>query len=69
MSNALAIAYGEDYEAKIRAEAGPDPGKRAKSKHQISSLYHQAKLAEIELAEKKTQSMKTIKQTRGKYGW
>lgn len=69
VNDAIKIAYGENYEAKIRAEAGPDPGKRAKSKHQISSLYHQAKLAEVEMAEQRAQSMKTVKETRSKYGW
>ena len=37
-------ALGADYELKLRSEAGPMPGKLAKRKHQISSLYHHAKI-------------------------
>ena len=37
-------ALGSDYELQLRSEAGPMPGKLAKRKHQISSLYHHAKI-------------------------
>ena len=37
-------ALGNDYEMQLRSEAGPMPGKLAKRKHQISSLYHHAKI-------------------------
>ena len=37
-------ALGADYEMQLRSEAGPMPGKLAKRKHQISSLYHHAKI-------------------------
>lgn len=37
-------ALGSDYELQLRSEAGPQPGKLAKRKHQISSLYHHAKI-------------------------
>lgn len=45
-------ALGSDYEARLRKEAGPDPGKMAKRKHQIGSLYHQAKAQELEQLER-----------------
>ena len=38
-------ALGTDYEQQLRKEAGPMPGKLSKRKHQIGSLFHQAKLA------------------------
>ena len=37
-------AIGADYEMQLRSEAGPMPAKLAKRKHQISSLYHHAKI-------------------------
>jgi hypothetical protein len=47
-------ALGADYEGRLRAEAGRvgDVSKRAKSKHQLSSLYVQAKEMELEQLEK-----------------
>lgn len=42
--NATRTAFGADYEQRIRAEAGDEPEKKAKRKHQIHSLYHQAKM-------------------------
>ena len=41
---ATRTAFGADYEANLRMEAGPNPEKLARRKHQISSLYHQAKM-------------------------
>ena len=43
-ANATRTAFGADYEARIRSEAGAKPDKTARRKHQISSLYHAAKL-------------------------
>ena len=43
-ANAARSAFGPDYEARLRQEAGPQPEKLARRKHQISSLYHQAKM-------------------------
>ena len=37
-------ALGAEYELQLRSEAGPAPAKLAKRKHQISSLYHHAKI-------------------------
>lgn len=42
--NATRTAFGPDYEARLRAEAGAAPDKVSKRKHQISSLYHAAKM-------------------------
>ena len=40
-----------DYESRLRREAGPAPGGKAKRKHQIGSLYHAAKMKELEMME------------------
>lgn len=42
--NATRTAFGADYEARLRAEAGAAPDKVSRRKHQISSLYHAAKM-------------------------
>lgn len=42
--NATRTAFGADYEAKLRMEAGAAPDKLSRRKHQISSLYHTAKM-------------------------
>ena len=42
--NATRTAFGADYEAKLRSEAGAAPDKLSRRKHQISSLYHTAKM-------------------------
>ncbi|CAL5222966.1 g5407 [Coccomyxa viridis] len=67
--NATRTAFGADYEANLRMEAGPNPEKLARRKHQISSLYHQAKMKELELLESKSQGIKTKAETQAKYGW
>ena len=43
-ANATRTAFGNDYEVRLRSEAGAKPDKMARRKHQISSLYHAAKL-------------------------
>ncbi len=43
-ANAARTAFGADYEAKLRQEAGALPDKLARRKHQISSLFYQAKM-------------------------
>lgn len=43
-ANAARTAFGADYEARLRAEAGAQPDKLSRRKHQISSLFHQAKM-------------------------
>ena len=40
----MRTALGADYEAQLRSAAGPQPDKMARRKHQISSLFHQAKM-------------------------
>lgn len=62
-------ALGAGYEARLRREAGPDPSKLARRKHQIGSLYHSAKLQELEALEKRTSGMKSKAETQRKYGW
>ncbi|KAL4435571.1 hypothetical protein ABPG77_002534 [Micractinium sp. CCAP 211/92] len=67
--NALRNAFGSDYEAKLRQEAGPDPTKLAKRRHQIGSLYHYAKQKELEQLEQRAQGSKSKAETQRKYGW
>ena len=43
-ANATRTAFGNDYESRLRSEAGAKPEKNARRKHQISSLYHAAKI-------------------------
>ena len=43
-ANAARTAFGADYEQRLRNEAGSAPDKLSRRKHQISSLYHQAKI-------------------------
>ena len=43
-ANAARTAFGADYEQRLRSEAGSAPDKLSRRKHQISSLYHQAKI-------------------------
>lgn len=45
------------------------PSKVQKRKHQINSLAYSAAERELELMEKKGQSLKTKAQTQAKYGW
>ena len=51
------------------AAPGPDPGKLAKRRHQISSLYHYAKQKELEQLEVRGTGVKTKAETHRKYGW
>ena len=41
----------------------------AKRKHQIGTLFHAAKLKELEILEGKAAGMKSKAETQGKYGW
>ena len=66
-TTAIKIAMGADYQAKIRTEAGSVSGKE-KSRNQITSLMHQAKLNEVELMVGRTQGRSKFEQGK-KYGW
>ncbi|PSC67444.1 proline-rich PRCC [Micractinium conductrix] len=66
---ALRNAFGADYEARLRQEAGSDPNKLAKRRHQIGSLYHYAKQKELEQLEMRAAGSKTKAETQRKYGW
>eukprot|EP00854_Cymbomonas_tetramitiformis_P001212 gene1212-1789_t len=52
-------AFGPQYQQELIKQAGPKPDKLAKRKHQIGSLYYEAKAKELEM----------MAQTHGKYGW
>jgi len=63
------MAFGPEYEAKLRAEAGMKPSDTARRKHQIGSLLHDAKMREIEMLEGRLTAMKTKRETQARYGW
>lgn len=62
-------AFGPQYQQELMKQAGPKPDKLAKRKHQIGSLYYEAKAKELEMMESKSKGMKSKAQTHGKYGW
>ena len=47
----------------------PRPEQTTKRKHQITSLYYEAKQRELSIKENRAQGMKTRKETQAKYGW
>jgi len=60
----------EEYEQALREQAGKNmPSQVSKRKHQIDSLYHASKLAELELLRTKATATKNKKRTEGRYGW
>lgn len=66
----MRAALGTDYAAKLRAQAAPHQGsKLARSKHQIGTLFANAKLRELEVLENRASGMKSKAETAGKYGW
>lgn len=55
---------------QLRSQAtGHQGNKLARNKHQIGTLYYNAKMNEIDLLEGKANSMKTKAETQAKYGW
>jgi proline-rich protein PRCC len=66
---AAAAAAGAAAARRAAAAAGDGPGKVAKRKHQITSLFHQARLAEAEYAAGTGRGAKTKAETQAKYGW
>lgn len=63
-------ALGAEYEMQLRASAKPFTGNKvARRKHQIGTLYHNAKMRELDILEGKAQTMKNKAETQGKYGW
>eukprot|EP00240_Pyramimonas_obovata_P003711 CAMPEP_0118929754 /NCGR_PEP_ID=MMETSP1169-20130426/6663_1 /TAXON_ID=36882 /ORGANISM="Pyramimonas obovata, Strain CCMP722" /LENGTH=350 /DNA_ID=CAMNT_0006872003 /DNA_START=172 /DNA_END=1224 /DNA_ORIENTATION=- len=65
----VATAFGPQYAAKLKKEAGAKPDQLLRRKHQIGSLYYDAKVRELEMFENKSKGMKSRSQTQGKYGW
>lgn len=56
--------------AAMRMEAAPHEGnKMAKRKHQIGTLFFNAKMKELEILEGKATALKTKNETARKYGW
>jgi len=69
-SNPIRDAMGEGYEEKLRREAtGKGVSQVARSKHQIGSLYQASKKQELEILANRAKSMKSKRETQGKYGW
>mmetsp|Transcript_462 Transcript_462/g.1192 ORF Transcript_462/g.1192 Transcript_462/m.1192 type:complete len:432 (+) Transcript_462:136-1431(+) len=63
-------ALGPEYAAKLRNEAKPFEGDRlSKRKHQIGTLFYNAKMKELEIMEGKAHGMAQKGQTAAKYGW
>ncbi|MEW5299795.1 MAG: hypothetical protein WDW36_002773 [Sanguina aurantia] len=63
-------AIGPEYAAKQRAAAKAFEGdKLAKRKHQIGTLFHHSKMAELDNMEKRGHGTKTKGETQAKYGW
>ena len=69
MTSGTGKAFGADYAAKLKAEAGDKPESQLRRKHQIGALFYDAKLRELEMFENKSKGMKSRSQTQGKYGW
>jgi len=67
--NAVQKAFGPQYAAELKRQAGAKPDAKLRRKHQIGSLYHDAKVRELDLFENKASGMKTRTETQGKYGW
>jgi proline-rich protein PRCC len=66
----MRAALGTEYAGQLRAQAAPHVGSRlARSKHQIGTLYANAKLKEVEMFENRARGMKSKAETAGKYGW
>lgn len=70
-ADGIRAALGPDYEGKLRVDAAKVGGvsKMARRRHQLSSLYVQAKEQELEQLEKRATGMKTKAETQRKYGW
>eukprot|EP00775_Hariotina_reticulata_P005355 gene5355-5591_t len=66
----MRAALGTEYAGQLRAQAAPHVGSRlARSKHQIGTLYANAKVKELEMFENRARGMKSKAETAGKYGW
>ncbi|CAG9461768.1 unnamed protein product [Pedinophyceae sp. YPF-701] len=65
----LRDVMGTDYHKKVRVEAGEAPTKMEKRKHQIRSLYHSAKMAELEMLDQSAGGAAKKATTARKYGW
>ena len=68
---AVRSALGSEHAKQLQAAtAGKhEPSKRQKQRHQINSLYHQAKVTELQDMERKLQGNKSKAETAAKYGW
>ncbi|KAF5843841.1 hypothetical protein DUNSADRAFT_5078 [Dunaliella salina] len=63
-------ALGPEYAAKLRSDAKPFEGDRlSKRKHQIGTLFYNAKMKELEIMEGKAHGMAQKGATAAKYGW
>merc|ERR1712224_778785 len=67
--NAVDTISVEKNRQKNCSLVGINPSKTAKRKHQISSLYYQAQLMDVELYNRNSRSMSAKMNTAMKYGW
>lgn len=68
-ANAATNAFGPQYQAELRREAGEKGTKNARRKHQIGTLYHNMKMAEVEAVQAGSKTFKSKAETAAKYGW
>lgn len=66
LSGGVKAALGE---AAARASDAPEPGKMAKRKHQIGTLYQRAKVQELDDLQKQAQGARNRAEAKRKYGW
>jgi proline-rich protein PRCC len=68
---AIRTAMGSEHALQLRAATAgkQEPSKMQKRRHQINSLYHQAKLTELHDMERKLKGTKSKSETAAKYGW
>ena len=64
-----ASALGQDYVQNLRNNIGDKGSGLARRRHQIGTLYRNAKVAEVDTLEGRGTKTKSKRQTAAKYGW
>ena len=67
--SAAASALGKEYVQNLRNNIGDKDSGMARRRHQIGTLYHNAKVAEVDTLEGRGIKTKSKRQTAAKYGW
>lgn len=68
-STLTGLAFGEEHQKKMMAAAGAKPSMVHKQKHQIGSLYYDAKVKEMQIMEGRLQGVSQKAMAKQKYGW